>query len=428
MFNTKVLVISHNAFSLTNNMGKTLNSLFGTFSKENIAQLYFHILNSDVDVCKTLFRITDRDVLHSIINRSKCGDIISGDKNSTRSTTHIDSRVYQYGQKRTAIKHLLRDLLWKLGKWESKYLIKWLEDYKPDVIFFASGYSMFSINIAMSIANKLNIPLVTYFCDDYFDFTFSSHKFSLVSTIRIKLFRKKIRVLVNNSRELVFISESMKNKYNDLFHKKGHVIMTPYSNYQLDYKPVSSPLIISYVGSVGGNRWMTLLKIGEALENINFDGVKILLHIYSIVNNKEIITKLSVGKSVIFKGSADSDMIKAIYNDTDILLHVESFKQEDINRVRYSVSTKIADCLASNRAFLAVGPKGIASIDYLKENSVAYVIDNENMIEDKLNEYFIDSNIDEKIIRRAKELAEKNHDMKVNSERLKAIFENIVKG
>ena len=425
---TKVLVISHNAFSLTNNMGKTLYSLFGMFNKGNIAQLYFHVLNPDVDICKTLFRITDSDVLHSIIHPNECGGVININKKNTNSTTHIESKVYRYGQKRTAVKHLLRDLLWELGNWESKDLIKWLDDYKPDVIFFASGYSMFSINIAMFVADKYNIPLVTYFCDDYFDFKYSSHRYSLVSTIRMNLFSKKIKDIVNKSKELVFISESMMNKYNDLFHKTGHVIMTPCSICQSERKPVTNHFVMSFVGSVLSNRWRTLLKIGESLERINSQGLKFILNIYSVANDEDIISRLSVGDSMIFKGSADSEKVKNIYRESDILLHVESFLQEDVSRVRHSVSTKIADCLASNRAFLAVGPRGIASIDYLEENDVAYVIDDENTIEDKLIEYFIENSIDEQIIKNAKDLAEKNHNIKVNSGRLKTILENIDKG
>lgn len=38
----KVLVISHNVFSQSENMGKTLANLFSSFKENEISQLYFH--------------------------------------------------------------------------------------------------------------------------------------------------------------------------------------------------------------------------------------------------------------------------------------------------------------------------------------------------------------------------------------------------
>lgn len=417
-----MLVVSHNAFSQTNNMGKTLLGLFHSFDNDNIAQLYFHILKPDVKKSKTLFRITDRDVLKSIIKPNNCGSVINIDLRNESNSLSLNSKVYQYGQKRTATKHLIRDLMWKIGHWKSKNLINWLDDFKPDVIFFAAGYSMFAMNIAMFIAKKYNIPLVTYFCDDYYDFAYNSHRYSLVSDIRMKLFRRKIKEVVNMSNDLVFISETMMNKYKDLFNKSGKVIMTPYSLSQQEQKNVNNPLVISFVGSVLSNRWKTLRKVGEALENINSEGVKIVLNIYSVANDQDIISRLSLGQSMRFKGAADTEMVKQIYSNSDILLHVESFASEDISRVKHSISTKIADCLASNRAFLAVGPKDIASIDYLKKNHAAYIVDDENAIESKLNEYFIENKIEDQIIKNAKVLAEGNHNINLNSQRLKIIL------
>lgn len=427
MCEPKVLVVSHNAFSVTNNMGKTLFSLFNSFDKVNLAQLYFHILDPDIVVCKTTFRITDRDVLSSLYHPKKCGNII--DKTLIDSTDiKFQNKIYKYGQKRTAVKLLLRDFMWKLGKWKSKDLLNWLDKFRPNAVFLASGYSMFSLSVALFIAKKYNIPLVTYFCDDYYDFEFSSCKLSFVAAIRINLFRKKVKEIIKQSSDLVFISPSMAQKYHSLFNKNGQVIMTPYVLCQTDKHKFSVPLVISFVGNVSGNRWMTLLKIGEALEKINANRLNIVLNIYSVEIDEDIIAKLTLGDSMRFKGAADFLKVNKVYEETDILLHVESFAAKDAVRVRHSISTKIADCLASNRAFLAVGPKGIASIDYLEENNSAYIIDDESLIEDKLIEYYIDNDIDEQIIKNAKVLAEKNHDLKANSERIKTIFNNIVKG
>ena len=69
----KVLIVSHNCFSTTQNMGKTLMSLFSEFKKEELMQLYFYPSVPNVDVCDSCYRITDNDALHSILKRKSCG-------------------------------------------------------------------------------------------------------------------------------------------------------------------------------------------------------------------------------------------------------------------------------------------------------------------------------------------------------------------
>ncbi|MFP5114107.1 hypothetical protein ACSU64_17235 [Bacillaceae bacterium C204] len=423
----KILVISHNAFDMYNNMGKTLATFFKEYEQKDIVQLCFHSTEPNIKICESTYQLTDFDILKSIFTIQSHGRIIGFDEIKNSQGISKTSGSYQIGKKKTAGKLLLRDLVWKFGNWKSKELINWLDNNKPDVIFFAAGYSMFSSNIAMFIGNKYSIPLVTYFCDDYYDFSYSSYRGSLTSKVRLKLFRNNIKEVVGQSQELVFINQSMMEKYKNLFGKSGQVIMTPYEICQSESKTIKKPLIMSFIGNISGNRWKTLRRIGKELEKINSNGLNIVLNIYSITGDQEIISKLSIGNSVIFKGAANAEMVKEIYHESDILLHVESFAPEDVCRVKYSISTKIADCLASNRAFLAVGPSGIASIDYLKENNAAYIIDEENMIENKLNEYFIINDIDDQIIKNAKGLSKKNHDILENSKRLKNIFKNIVK-
>ena len=62
----KVLIISHNPLCTYNAMGKTLASLFSRFSREELCQLYIYPSYPDMDLCSSYFRVTDKEVLHSI--------------------------------------------------------------------------------------------------------------------------------------------------------------------------------------------------------------------------------------------------------------------------------------------------------------------------------------------------------------------------
>lgn len=423
----RILIISHNAFSTTNNMGKTLSTLFYGFSKNEIAHLYFHSYDSDLDYCCTRFQITDFDVIKSIFLRKSCGRIVNALNigNSPYEVNEIKNKIYKFGRDHSPLKLLVRDFIWKIGQWKTKTLFNWIESFSPTHIFFASGYSVFAYDIALLISKKYNIPLITYFCDDYFNENIKTH--SPFYWIRKKIFRRKVNEVINKSTDLVFISDTMKKEYEKIFNKKGHVIMTPFSNFVVEEKEYKKPILLCYIGNVLLGRWEVLAKIAKAVNNINRYGNKIIFEIYSENATEKIIKELNYNGNIYFKGRLSSQEVKDKILESDILLHVESFKTTFIEKTKHSISTKIADCLASNRPLLVVGPKGIASVEYLRENNAAYIIDNENKIEEKLLEYFIEKDIDKTIVKNAKTLAMRNHDITRNSQKLRNIFENALK-
>jgi hypothetical protein len=422
----RVLVISHNAFSTSNNMGKTLAALFHEFDKKEIAQLYFHPINPDIYLSSSWYQITDFDVLQSILHRKQCGRVVHINKVKVFNENTPISKIYKHGKTHSPLKLLIRDMCWKLGSWKTKDLHSWVEEFSPTHVFFASGYSMFAFNVALYISQTYNIPLIPYFCDDYYNENIKT--FSPIYWVRRFIFRHKVADTISKSSDLIFISESMQREYQEIFHKRGHVIMTPYSMKLNERIHSNSPIVISYIGNALLGRGEVLVKIGEAINRINRNNTKIIFQVYSGNIDDRIINALNTDDRTYFKGKLSEQGVRDKVIESDVLLHVESFEEGFISKTRHSISTKIADSLASGRVILAVGPRGIASIDYLRENNAAYIIDSESIIEDKLGRYFIENDIDDQIIRNAEELSKLNHDIIKNSQRLKKIFDNTAKG
>ena len=65
----RILVISHNVFSQSTAMGKTLSSMLSCVPPDCLAQLYFHSEVPTTEQCRNYFRIRDQDVLCSIVTR-----------------------------------------------------------------------------------------------------------------------------------------------------------------------------------------------------------------------------------------------------------------------------------------------------------------------------------------------------------------------
>ena len=218
----KVLLVSHNCFSKTQNMGKTFASLFSNFKKEELMQLYLYPTIPNIDICDNYFRITDMDAVRSIIKRGKCGQIIKPeviDESETLFESIEEAEQYGKINRNSFLIRRFRDLAWKISAWKSKELKQWLKEGKPDVVFYAMGDATFSQDIAMWVSAFLNIPLVTYVCDEFYFYYKKTNKFNLGLVSNIKKTMKK-------SKKLVTICDSLGKAYLKEFNVPYQTVMT----------------------------------------------------------------------------------------------------------------------------------------------------------------------------------------------------------
>ena len=141
----KVLIISHNPITTYQSMGKTMLSLFSSFNKDELCQLYIYPTVPDIGVCNSYFRVTDRDILKSFTRFLKVTPRVMGDEDIDttqhsmyENTTEAD---FYKKNKKNSLTLICRDLMWSLSHWYNKTLKKWLAQEKPTCIFLAPGES-----------------------------------------------------------------------------------------------------------------------------------------------------------------------------------------------------------------------------------------------------------------------------------------------
>lgn len=426
----KVLIISHNAISTTNNMGKTLQSLFSEFNKEELCQLFIHPMLPDIDICSSYYCISDEEVLHSMFFGKKPGHVL--DKESVfeqqKNVKNFSSDTYENARKNntSSMKRLLRDFMWKLSKWDNQYLEQWLKTEKPTCIFLAPGYAKFIYDIALAISEKLNIPIITYICDDYY---FLKEPKRFLDKLQLKLLQKKTDELFQKTVHLIAICEEIKTTYVNKFGTEATVIMTG-SDFEVenDIKIKSNPTSLSYFGNIRCNRNISLAEVGRALDEINQqEHTEYKLKIYTSEKDSNILSVLDGIESVQMCEFVIGDEFRKAFVSSDILLHVEAFDEENMDLVKNSVSTKIADCLGSGIPFVAYGPEGIASINYLKKNNCAFVVSKQPVLKDKLIQIINDDEIRMQEVSKALEVAAMNHKAERVSAMLHSIIERIQK-
>lgn len=423
----KLLVISHNPISTTNNMGKTMRTLFSAFTKEELCQLYIYPTIPDIDKCNSYYRITDKDVLKSYYKLKVHGrEILSSEIKNTRSQLFErseDEGLYRNVKNKKASRKLLRDLMWKCSCWYNKSLRKWLEKEKPTHIFIAPGGAKFLYDIALKISKKFNLPIVTYVCDEYYFVKQSKGLDALYQ----KQLGKKIEKLMAKTSHIVTICDQLKESYSKRFITPATTVMTGV-NGLIEEEPQKIDKIerITYLGNIRLNRYLSIAQVGRALDEINAEkGTEYALDIYTGEKDPTILSNFDNIKSINLCGYVSGEDFDKVFKNSQSLMHVEAFDEDSKDRVKHSISTKIADSLSSGICLFAYGPSEVASIQYLLENNCAVVCTSQEELKEKLSFLFNGDKEREEIVTKALQIAAENHDINKVGEKVYEIISSI---
>ncbi len=368
----RVLVIGDGSFSKTVNSGKTLCSFFANFSPKDLAQLYFGMGESPYEeFCDNYYRVTVVDILRAICNRipvttNSHKELIESIKNNSwRKVPWLYRKLYRI--------RMIRELVWNSKAWDSPDLKKWIEDFKPDVIFAVLGSNLYVHKIAIRLSERYNIPMFIYFTDDYY---VDSTAKGLADLIHHHLLCKQYKKSVAKAHTAYAIGEKMQSTYSKIFSKPfgilGNAIdVEKYSHFASKKIEKGETIIISYLGALHSNRWKTIAALGEIIKEVNrrLDGNKMCIKVYSSTGLRTKMRKAFCQSEVEFCGLLDTEGVLKQMKSSHFLLHVESFDKASRAFVKYSVSTKISEYMSSSRMILAYGPHEVASMQLLTENN-----------------------------------------------------------
>lgn len=167
--------------------------------------------------------------------------------------------------------------------------------------------------------------------------------------------------------------------------------------------------------------------LAKAIEKVNNGIQKAHLDIYSGTPvNDEILSMLNIeGVSTLHKARSFED-IKQIMRESDIVLHVESFDEEQMKLVRLSFSTKITDCMQSGSMMMAIGPDAVASIDYATRLPGCVVVNNLDNLESTIRGLLDSNNTIVENAAKTNRFAKENVEINQLRNRLKSEFESLL--
>lgn len=415
-----VLVIGGGAWVETSSLGNTFSNFFENWEDTEFYNLYFRGTLPQNNVCDNYFSITDMSILKNYFTPKNIGCRVQ--KKSQSKSVDVASRekklisyIHKFNLK---LVYNFEDFLWRTDKWKNEKLDEFLKEADPDIVFtFASGNS----NIVRSveyIKKNSGAKIVTFIADDVHNEYLNKHD---------KMGRrleKNLDVLFKISDKIYGISEQMCEKYTVLTNKKVSLLKKGCKEFTPLKQTYELPLKIVYAGNLLYGRDKTLAQLAKELHRINSDSTKVQLEIYSGSEvSQEMKNELEYEGTSLFMGECPYSEITEILRNSDVVLHAESFEDDNIELVKYSFSTKVIDCLQSGNLVMAIGPECVSSIKYTKLIPGAIVIDDKEKVFETVSGLVNESPDNWKLKAESiREFALLNHDGNNNRKKLRAEF------
>ena len=418
----KVLVISVNAFRSGGSNGKVLAKYFGDWPADKIAQFYTYSEYPDIPLCGNYFRVTDKEVLKSVLTFTQQGDVVSLRKEEENpSSVNPPKRKFR----RNPLNLLIQDFVWNLGFWKGSRFKTWIKDFNPEVIVvFATG-SSFINKIAMSVSKWLNIPYVIFNTENYYfkdyNYFFGESWGCLFPLFKFECKKAFNKLMLGSSHE-IYPNELLERLYGEHFKRNGTVLYQSSDLHEFERNLVESPTF-SYAGNLGLNRHKSLIEIAEALQSLS-QGY--YLDVYGRTTSDESEAELKAAKGIRYHGTVPYSQVLEIMKNSHFLVHCESFDGQWIKDLSAGFSTKISDILTVGRCLILYADASIACTQYVEKNKCGCVINNPSRLREKLSELLADKDLQNLYIKNGLSVSRRDMDFKKNADMFYRILCNAV--
>lgn len=427
----RILIIADEVWNDELHGNNVLSNWFDGYNAD-FAEIYCSPGTPNNQCCENYFQITDTMMVKSFLGK-KAGNRfeLSTSKMQKIAKTEIAEQMpgafYKFMKSIASTPVLMiRDLIWLTGSYNKKELEKFIVDFEPDVVFCPRLLTPKLIRLEKIVSKYTKAPFIAFTADD--EGSLLQVSYSPFFWIRRLLFRKAFKKHIKLYKEYVMFSEEQAIEYaieyniatSTLF-KSGNFTGAPIT------KKINTPIQLVYAGRMYCNRWKTLAAIGKALKEINADGIKMTLAIYTQENiSNRQLKALLPNDYIRLNGRISPSELIDIYKQADIALHVESFDKKYRYATRVSFSTKIIDLMNSSCAILAICWNKHSGYQYLKKHDAAFCVSEIDNIKALLIQLVDKPELVQAYAKKAWECGEMNHKSIHIQEKMKKILQRVI--
>lgn len=402
----------------------TFSTLFEDFESSNLANIYIDAELPDSKVCSRYFGIREWDVVRSVYKRKlKTGSevlVIDGNRNTAAPI----NKTKQFARKRRRLFLWIRELAWKLGRWKSKELNAFLDDFNPEVLVFPiESYPYFNRLNEYIIKKCKPKKVIGYLWDD--NFTYKQHPHNVLHKVERFFLRKQVKRLVGLCTDVLAISPKMKAECDAEFGVDSVVLTKPINqiNQFVDYT-VQKPVNVLYTGKLNIGRDQSLVKIVDVLEKGNYSPDDLQINVYTNSDlSSEIKNRLETSGFCHIHPPVPQYKVFELQSKADVLLFLESMSNEDLT-ARLSFSTKLTDYFAAGKCIWAVGNDDLGPMSYLRDQSAGVVCGSDSEIVKAVDSLISNSQFVKEYALNAYRCGLENHNKEMVVRKLHSVIES----
>jgi glycosyltransferase involved in cell wall biosynthesis len=255
---------------------------------------------------------------------------------------------------------------------------EWAHEFRPELILGNLG-SIRQIRLTTEIAEKLRLRAVPFFHDDWPSTMYSSDAATRyprrVLHSELNRFLGSVDVGLANSEAM---AQEFATRYGRPFHDFSNCVEVA----EFEPRPTQiGDMEFTYIGGLRLGRWEGLCDIAEAMQAVRQRGQRAVLNIYGPVSDLSLLPDwVQQSEAVRIKGSVPNERAAKAAAGSDVLVHVESFRDEIRRYTRLSFSTKLPLYMAAGRPLLAYGPDEGASCRFVQNHGLGIVVPERNKV------------------------------------------------
>lgn len=421
--NPRVLACTIGAWS--DSVGaNTMSELFRDYPKDKLACLYIRSNKSDSKSCHRYFHILEGRVMKSIFHRNVITGVdfmLDETQGEEKDLNEERARYSKYRQKRNWPLLIAREFVWLLGRWKSKELDKFLDGFSPEVLVCPIESYIHFNRINEYIIKRKQPRVIGFLWDD--NFTYKQQPHSWGYKIHRWWLRHSVKRLVAKCETVVALSPKMKEEADAEFGIDSVLLTKPIFDQPsfIEYTP-NEPIRMLYTGNLYVGRDETLALIVDAIREVNKERKKVILDVYTSTNiKKELEDRIKVVGCCLIHAPISQSEVLRLQKNTDILLFIESLKQEG-GDARLSFSTKITDYFCAGKCIWAVGSNHLSAIDYLEKQDAAVCSHSKEDILPTLERMLCDKTVINDYAYKGWQCGHDKHDAKMITDKLNNII------